>query len=331
MKESFNWALVGTGGISNKFLSGLRSVAGAKAYAAVSRSMETARSWAVENGIEKAYADYDEMLADPAVDIVYIGTPHPTHKDYTVQALKAKKAVLCEKPFCMNEGEAREMIQAARDNKVFLMEAMWTRFVPPLRRVKQWLDEGRIGEVQTIQANFGYAAAREPEKRLLNPALGGGALLDTGIYPLALASFVFGGAAPVSVQANLHIGETGVDETTSALLDYGDGRLASILCSLRTTLVSDGWIYGTKGFIRIPHFVWAHEAELTVFGAERENIRYEPDFGANNGYGFEAAAVMDCVRQGKTECDIMSLDESFMLMRIMDEIRVQGKLRYPCE
>jgi predicted dehydrogenase len=331
MKKVINWGLVGTGGITNKFLTGLKAAEGGNAAAIVSRSQESADAFAAKNGIPKAYADYDAMLAHPDIDVIYIGIPHPWHKEYALKAFKAGKAVLCEKPVCINAGELSELIKAAREKRVFFMEAMWTRFVPPLCKVREWIAAGRIGDVKMMEANFGFRAAWKPEARLLNSTLGGGSLLDAGVYPISLASMVFGGKQPEKIAAFLHIGETGVDEEFSGFISYGGSRVATVSSAVQTAMTNDAWIYGDKGRIHIPNFVFARSAELIIDGPDEKSIiPYEPVF-VSNGYNFEADEVMNCLREGKTESEIMPLDESLQIVRIMDEIRAQWNFRYPSE
>jgi predicted dehydrogenase len=323
-----NWALVGTGGISNRFFVGLSRAAGAKPYAIVSRTKENANRFAARYNVEKAYGDYEAMLNDSAVNAVYIGTPHVTHKELAIKAFKAGKAVLCEKPVCINAAELAEMIAEARANKVFFMEAMWMRFVPPLVKVREWLRDGLIGELSMMQANFCFSAPMNRESRLYNIALGGGALLDAGVYPISLASMVFGGGIPEKITALIYQGKTGVDEEVSALLSYGGPRMAQVNAAISTACINDAWIYGTEGRIHLPDFVFSHSAVLHLPG--RYTYTYEPDF-VSNGYTYEVEEFMCCVNEGRLESDIMSLDESLVIMRIMDEIRSQWNFYYPGE
>ncbi|GHU84604.1 dehydrogenase [Spirochaetia bacterium] len=325
-----NWAFVGTGGITNAFITGLKAVPGVKLAAVASRSKETAEAFAVKHGVEKSFDNFDDLLNDSkaAIDVVYIGTPHVFHKDSALKAIRAKKAVLCEKPVTINAGEFAELIAAARENKVFFMEAMWTRFVPPLVKVREWLAQGLIGEVKRVQANFGFNAGWNPEGRLLNKALGGGSLLDAGVYPISLASMVFGGKRPEKVLSQLYLGETGVDEEFAGILSYGGAHLASVSAAIRTQMVNDGWIYGTAGRIHIPGFIFAHSANLILDG--KEPVHYEPEF-ISNGYNYEAEEVNRCIREGRLESEVMPLAESLIIMETMDQIRAQGGLRYPSE
>ena len=327
MKETLNWALVGTGGISNRFIIGLKA-AGGRPFAAVSRTMEKARDFAARHGVDKAYDDYDRMLEDPAVDVVYIGTPHTTHRDLSVRALKAGKAVLCEKPSVINRKELEEILKTAKDNNRFFMEAMWNRFTPPLCKVREWLSQSLIGEVKMVQANFGFSFPFNPASRVYDPELGGGSILDAGIYPLALISMVFGGKKPESVKSQLYFGQTGVDEEAFVILSYGGNRLAYSASAVQTSMVNDAWIYGTIGKIHIPTFTFAHCANLTI--DNKYTYHYEPDY-ISNGYGYQTVEVTKCIRDGKIESPIMSWDESLVLMETIDTIRGQWNYKYPCE
>jgi predicted dehydrogenase len=329
MKNNINWALAGTGRIVSKFLIGL-GAAGGKAMAVVSRTREKAQEFAEQNGIEKAYDNYDRMLEDKDIDVVYIGTPHTSHKDLAVRALKAKKAVLCEKPCAINAVELKEMIQAAKENNTFFMEAMWTRFTPPLDKVREWLSAGLIGEVSMVEANFGFKAPFNPQDRLFNLELGGGALLDAGIYPLSMISLAFGGKKPEVIKSQMFFGKTRVDEQTLAILSYGEHRIAYAASSIRTSLINDTWIYGTLGKIHIPNFIWARSVELLINDSERKDT-FTPKYFISNGYNYEAEEVMHCIREGKTASEIMPWDESLVIMETMDRIRAQWDFRYPGE
>jgi predicted dehydrogenase len=328
MEQEINWAVVGTGGITNRFVVGLKASRGARLKAVVSRTGEKARGFASKYSVEKSFSDYDEMLADASIDVIYIGTPHTTHKDLAIRAFKAKKAVLCEKPVCINSGEMKEMINAARENKVFFMEAMWTRYVPSVCKVREWLAQGLIGEVKMVEANFGFNAPWNPQGRLLNIELGGGALLDAGIYPLSMASMVFGGRRPEKILSLMHFGQTGADEESAVLLSYGGFRIAQANAALATKMINDAWIYGTDGRIHLPDFVFSHSANLILDG--KYTYHFEDNY-YSNGYNYEAEEVMNCIREGKTESSVMPLDESLILMEIMDEVRAQWNFKYPCE
>lgn len=326
--EKLGWALVGTGNIVKKFLKGLRTADGVGSICVVSRSAGRAEAFAREQGLSAGYGSLEEALAAPGVDIVYIGTPHSTHSQYAICALKAHKAVLCEKPVCIRAGEMEDIISTSRKYNAFFMEAMWPRFMPAMRKVRDWIAEEQIGRVRLVQASFGFRAPLVPQNRLFNPELGGGALLDAGIYPLALASMAFSGREVQSVQSMLAMGETRVDEQFMGILSYGEGCLASISAAIRTKMQSDAWIYGEDGYIHMPDFVFGRAASLTVDGKFTQTCT--PDI-KGNGYAYEAEEVMRCVREGKTESEIMPMQESLRLMRVMDSVRDQAGFRYPFE
>ncbi|MDR0760768.1 MAG: Gfo/Idh/MocA family oxidoreductase [Treponema sp.] len=328
MKKTINWAFAGTGGITNAFIRGLKNAEGANPCAVVSRSRDKAETFAAKYGVEKAYAGFDAMLEDSKIDVVYLGVPHSAHRELALKAFKAGKAVLCEKPAALNAAELTEMIDCARRHKVFFMEALWSRFVPPVRKAREWIAGGQVGEIRMVQGNFGFTVDLPPEHRLRNINLGGGALLDAGVYPVSFASMAFGGARPQKISGALTMGETGVDEEAAALLYWGPHQTALVSASIALTTVNDLWIYGTEGYIHLPSFVFCRSADLVLPG--RPPYHWEGDF-LGNGYNYEAEAVMDCLRAGRTESEIMPLDESLVIAGIMDEIRRQWGFTYPGE
>lgn len=321
------WGIIGTGMISNKFVADLGHTSNGVAYAVGSRNQESADEFAGKYNIPKAYDSYDKLLQDPEVDVIYVGTPHPLHKINVIDALNAGKHVLCEKPFTMNAAELEEMIAVAREKKLFLMEAMWTRFLPPIRRVREWIRDGKIGEVRLVKAEFGFRMGWDPEHRLLNPELGGGALLDAGIYPVSFASMIFG-AKPEKVYSTSHIGETGVDEQFSILLGYEGGRSATLNGAIRVNLPNEAYIHGTEGYIHIPQFLFSREASLHV--SDQEVEKFEDD-RPSEGYAFEAEEVGRLIQAGELESEVISLEESLDIMRLLDQIRGQWGLKYSFE
>lgn len=325
--KSIRWGILGLGRIARQFAIGLRSVPDAELVAVGSRTLDTAMSFAAEFKVARAHASYEALAADPGVDVVYVATPHPLHHDNTKLCLKAGKAVLCEKPFTINAREAEELVETARRGNVFLMEAMWTRFLPVMAQVREWLDQKLIGEPRMVMADFGYRAGWDPASRALDPHLGGGALLDVGIYPISFASMVFG-AVPCKVTGLSHLGATGVDEQTVATLAYGGGELALLACAVRTHTAQEARILGTAGSIHIPEFWHGSTVTLSVQGQTPET-RSLPLAG--NGYNYEAVEVGRCLRAGLKESPVMPLAETVAIMRIMDELRRQWGLVYPQE
>ena len=323
MKDTIGWGILGAGRIAGKFATESKLVPGTRLVAVGSRSAEKAEEFARQNGVERAYGSYAELVADPDVDAIYVATLHPQHCEHTLLALDAGKAVLCEKPFAVTGHEARQMIERARERKLFLMEAMWARFNPITVQVRRWIAEGRIGEPRMVTIDFGFRAAWNPESRLLNPALAGGALLDVGVYVLAYASMIFG--RPAQIQAAAHIGESGVDEQTAMVLKYAGGQIASLTCAVRTPSPQGARIDGTEGAIEIPAFWRAPVARL--IRPKEDPVEATGDFG----FQYEIAEAVDCLRAGKIESPQMPLDETLAIAETMDEVRRQIGLRYPFE
>ncbi|MCY3667117.1 MAG: Gfo/Idh/MocA family oxidoreductase, partial [Gemmatimonadetes bacterium] len=258
---------------------------------------------------------------------VYVATPHPFHKDNSILCLEAGKAVLCEKPFTINAAEAEAVVACARANGTFLMEAMWSRYLPIMVQVRQWLDTGAIGEPLMVSADFGFRAGVNPDGRLFNLALGGGALLDIGIYVVSFAAMVLG-SQPAQIAAAAHLGETGVDEQTGIVLRYSSGAIANLSCAIRASTSHEARIVGIEGTIVIDPSWWKGESATLKAGEREERIELPL---AGNGYNYEAQEVARCLGEGLTESAVMSLDETVALMRILDEIRAQIGLKYPME
>ncbi|KGE19270.1 Gfo/Idh/MocA family protein [Paenibacillus wynnii] len=322
------WGIISTGWIAHQFVTDLVHCSNGVAYAVGSRSQESADEFARNHGISKAYATYEDLVNDPEVDAVYIGTPHPFHKENALLALRAGKAVLCEKPFTVNSRELEEVVAYAREHKLFLMEAMWSRFIPAIVKVREWIAEGRIGEVRLVKADLGFRADWNPEGRLLNPNLGGGALLDVGIYPISFASMVFG-PHPEKISSIVHIGETGVDEHFSMLLSYEGGRTASLNAGIRLKMLEEAHVFGTEGHIIVEGtLVNPKSAALYVGGEKVESFEHER---SSIGYVYEAEEVGRCLQAGLTESPIMPLDESLAILKLLDEVRAQWGLVYPGE
>jgi len=326
-QRKIGWGILGAGGISSAFAKDLKLVEGAELTAVAARSADTAEAFAAQYGAARSYGSYEELLQDPDVDVVYIGTLHPWHEKQAIACLEAGKAVLCEKPFTMNAAEARNVVRVAREKKLFAMEAMWTRFLPPIVQVREWLKQELIGEVQLVKADFGFDVGWQPEGRLLNKELGGGALLDAGIYPVSFASMVFG-EQPTKVMSSAVIGETGVDERFSLLLEYAGGRTAALNGAVRLNLQKDAYIYGTKGYILVPDFLFGREAHLHINGEEAQHVSDDRTYA---GYRHEAQEVTDCLRSGRLESEIMPLDETVRIMETLDRARAPWGLVYPTE
>ncbi|HNR29299.1 MAG TPA: Gfo/Idh/MocA family oxidoreductase [Candidatus Hydrogenedentes bacterium] len=328
MTGKFRWGICGTGNIAHAFARGLEALSDAELAAVGSRTAEAAARFGDEFGVPRRHASYEVLAADPDVDAVYVATPHPLHMENTVLFLRAGKAVLCEKPFAVNRKQAEEMVATARAERRFLMEAMWTRFLPMLAQVRSWLASGRIGEVRMVQADFGFRAGWDEESRLLDPLLAGGGLLDVGVYCVSLASMVYG-REPSRIAGLAHLGRTRVDEQSAVVLGYDGGALALLSSAVRTNTPQEAIIMGTEGIIRLhPPFWRGSRATLTLDGKDEETFEFPME---GNGYNYEAAEVARCVREGRIESEIMPLNESLAIMGVMDGIRAQWGLVYPFE
>ena len=321
------WGIMGTGMIAALFAEDLRHVDDAKLAAIGSRRAETAEAFASRFDVPQAHASY-ETLVRGDVDVVYVATPHAFHAENTLLALEAGVPVLCEKAFAMNAREAKQMVSAAREHDLFLMEAMWTRFMPSVAEVRRVLERGQIGPVQYVGADISTVREFNPDDRLFDPELGGGALLDLGVYPVAWTFDFFGSPDRVASMATL--GPTGVDMRCSGLFEYDDGPQVVWHASLEADAGRALTMAGPEGRIHCPRNWWKGRPfeRLTPEGEPVETLGrpYE-----GNGYQFEAEHVVRCLREGRTESPVMPLDESLAIMRAMDALRDEWGLEYPGE
>ena len=325
--RKFRWGILGTGAIAKQFVQGLRSLPEAHVFAVGSRSEASAAKFADRRNIPRRHASYEDLASDPDVDVVYIATPHPFHAQNATLCLQAGKAVLCEKPFCVNAAEAERVVELAREKRLFTMEGMWTRFFPLMEEVRRLVSEGAIGEVRMLNVDFGFRADLDPASRLFDQRLGGGALLDVGVYCVSFASMVLG--RPSGFVGLAHLGETGVDEQASVILEHEGGRLANLSIGIRTTTPQEATIMGSEGHVRI-HTPWWRPTSMTISRPDTEDETVEAP-ASGNGFNYEAAEVMRCLEAGKTESDVMPLHETVSVMRTMDGIRAAWGLRYPGE
>ncbi|MEN8193358.1 MAG: Gfo/Idh/MocA family oxidoreductase [Bacteroidota bacterium] len=325
MNKKIKWGIISTGSISNSFAEALKILPDAELAAVASRTQEKADEFAHKHDIPKAYATYQELADDPEIDVVYIGTPHTFHLENSVMCMTKGKSVLCEKALTINAAEAREMVRVAREENVFLMEAMIPRQVPLLRKVLQWIKDGRIGEVRMVKASRCARGEFIHGSRHLNPELGGGSLLDVGVYVISFAFQVLG-KAPIESIGLSHIGEVGSDEQGAAILKYDKGEIADLSFALRTNAVDEAYILGTEGYIKVHDlFAVPTKASLFIDGNEVDVIE-EPIIG--NALNYEAEEVMRCMREGLKESPFMPLDESIQIMEVMDKIRKPWGLVY---
>jgi len=328
MERRIRWGILGTGAIARLFADGLMACPGAELAAVGSRTQKSADAFGDHYRVARRHASYEALANDPNVDVIYIATPHTLHAENSILCIEAGKAVLCEKPFTINAGETERVIQAARAKKVFLMEAMWTRFIPAMRQAHEWVAEGKIGRVRMVQASFGFYSEPDEEGRLLNPALGGGSLLDVGIYPVALA-YDFFRRPPARITGFADMKRFGVDEQAAMLFNYDDGGLAVLSSGVTIETPYDAWIMGETGQIQIHAPFWSSPRATLRERGKYDVVADLPLVG--NGYNYEAEEVMRCMREGKLESELMPLDETLTIMRTMDEIRAQWGLKYAAD
>lgn len=320
MKDKFCWGIMGTGGSARQFARQVGQLPGHRIAAVGSRVPSTANDFGSQYDIPNRHANYYHLAQDGDVDCIYIATPNAFHAQHMLMCLQEGKHVLCEKPFTLNADEAKTVIAEARQRGLFLMEAMWTRFLPAIVTVRKLIADGVIGELESMSANLSFVAPKDPSNRYYNPALGGGALLDVGVYAVSLAQMLFG--KPTEAAATALMSETGVDEASSYLLRFAGGQVANLSSSICTDAVSDATINGTKGGIYLPPPF--HNPSIIMIrkgNDDRGWDRVEPILCPHDGYAHEAAEVANLIKAGHTESPTMPLLDTLSVMQIMDKIR----------
>jgi len=317
--STLRWGILGTGLIAKTFATDLQLTDSGVVTAVGSRSQGSADAFADAFDISNRHASYEALVVDPEVDVIYVATPHPMHRDNAILALQAGKPVLVEKPFTMNAAEAREIVGVARENGLFAMEAMWTRFLAHIRVLRDWLDQGVLGEIVTVTADHGQWFAEDPQFRLFAPELGGGALLDLGIYPVSFASMVLG--TPDRVVSISDPAFTGVDAQTSMLFGYGGGAQALLTCTLRAKSPTRASIVGTDARIEIDGDFYA-PTRVTLITRSGDITSIE---SAHEGRGLrhQADEVAHRLAVGELESPLMTLDETISIMETMDKVQAQ--------
>lgn len=323
--ETFNWGILGCGSIAHQFAESLKLIPNAKLISVASKSGKHVK-FGEKYEAENRYDNYEQLASDPNVDAIYIATIHNLHYENAKLCLEGKKPVLCEKPFTLNAIQAEDLINIARRNNLFLMEGMWTRFIPCVEKIREMVNiDKKLGEVLLIKADFGFKFPYGPEHRGFNPKLAGGSLLDLGIYPISFSSMLLG--KPTKISSSAIIGETGVDIVSSYFFEYDNGATAMLTSSNKLNMPHKALIIGTEGYLEVLNF--SRPWKMDYFnGKEIETIEIPYD---KPGFQFEAIEAMNCIKKGKLESEIMPLDESLEIMKTMDTLRNQWGLKYPEE
>ena len=322
-----NWGIYGAGVIAGKFASDFKKVEGAKIVAAFARKESRATEFCELHGIDKSYSDENAFFDAPDIDVVYVSTPHALHAEVAIKALKAGKHVLCEKPFTLNAKQSQEVFNVAKAENRFVMEALWTLFLPSIQKVIQWVEEGRIGQLKAIEANFGFAGNHDPAGRLLDPKLGGGALLDVGIYPVLMANYLTHDV-PEVIKVIGKKTVTGVDGTVFVNCMYPNGVLASLNASIEMDMDNTLFIYGDKGRIEIPSF-WMADKAICI--GENSTESFNAGENETQGYHYEAQAVCDAINSGALTHPVVSPTFTISLMTTLDRIRKEIGLVYDAD
>lgn len=321
------WGILGPGFIAGLFATDLRA-AGLSIQAVASRSLSQAERFQAEFGIPTAYGSYEALVADAEVDVVYVATPHPFHAEHALLAIAAGKHVLIEKPFTLNAREAMRVAAAAAEADVVVLEAMWTRFLPHMRRIREIIAAGTLGEIRTVIADHNQLLSTDPLHRINNPELGGGALLDLGIYPVSFAVDMLG--LPTSIIAKASMTATGVDRQISLILTHDDGQQSVLQAALDTLGPNRSFVLGTKGRIEIEP-VWYAQTAFTVYDSDGVVIERFDDRLESRGMQAQAIELERVIREDLAESELMPVAETIAIMSILDEARSQIGLRYPGE
>lgn len=325
--KKIRWGILGCGRIARKFASDLKLVADAELIAVGARELHTAQAFAKEFPAKHIHGSYKALVNDSEVDVIYVATPHAMHHQHVLLCLQHKKAVLCEKAFAINYKQATEMIQFAKEQQTFLMEAFWTRFLPHYETAKQLIAEGKIGTIKYFYGEFGFKPVAPVAPRLFDPALGGGALLDIGVYPVFMALDLLG--KPDVIDASMTPADTGIDEQCVIRFQYKNGAIANLFCTLASNLASGGDIGGTEGRIRFTHRMHGPTAQLEYYTGPVDTRQLITTEQANgNGYEYEIRHVNKCLQNNLTESPVLTHDFTLLLMQTLDVIRAKAGIRY---
>ena len=328
--KTIRWGILGTGRIAHKFASDLKLVEGAELIAAGSRSQQSADEFCKEFSIKNVHASYEALVRDQDVDVIYIATPHNLHHENTLLCLKHNKAVLCEKPFAMNARQAAAMIALAKEKKIFLMEALWTKFHPHYIKMQEMIGQGLLGGIKSVLVNFGFKPIKPIPARLFDPALGGGTVMDIGIYNVFIAISVLG--KPNHIEASMTPASTGVDKQCAILFKYKNGAMAQLFSTFSANLATEADICGSEGRIRLTSRFYEPSSTIEYYKDRVDSrevipVAKEPGFG----YQYEARHVNDCLRKGLTESPVISFADTLLLMETLDKIREIAGIHYPAD
>lgn len=328
--QTIRWGILGCGKIARKFAADLKFVKNAALIAVGAREQSTADAFAKDFPVKYKHNSYQSLVENPEVDAIYIATPHAFHHEHTLLCLDHNKAVLCEKAFAMNHRQAKEMIDFAQKKKVFLMEAFWTKFLPHYQLMKKMVAEGKIGKIQNVIANFGFIPSPPVAPRLYDPKLGGGSLLDIGVYPAFLALDFLG--RPDEVDAVMVPSEQGTDSQCAIQFNYRNGTLAQLFSTFTSNLSTGADISGDQGRIRLTHRFHGPTTNLEYYPTTvdtAQKVEFEKTLGT--GYEYEAQHVTDCLLQGLKESPVMKHADTLLLMETLDRIRAKAGIHYPAD
>jgi predicted dehydrogenase len=330
MNQTIRWGILGCGKIARKFASDLQWVENAKLVAIAAREQLSADAFAKDFPVEYKHNSYKALAENPEVDVIYIATPHALHYEHVMLCLQHKKALLVEKAFAINYSQAKQMIDFAKSQQTFLMEAFWTRFLPHYLKVKEMIAQGQVGAIQYINAEFGFKPTPPVSQRIYDPALGGGSLLDVGVYPVFLALDLLG--KPDHIQASIVPAPSGVDEQCSIQFKYNNGAIANLFSSFATNLATGADIAGDQGRIRLTHRFHGPTTKLEFYPGvvdSKQAVAFEKAKG--NGYEYEAQHVTDCLKKGLTESPLRTHIDTLILTQTLDQIRSMVGIRYPAD
>jgi predicted dehydrogenase len=325
---AIRWGVLAPGGIARDWTNALHATTRARVVAVGSRSLERAQAFAAEFEVERAYGSYEALVADSAVDAIYIASPHSEHHDHALLALDAGKPVLVEKAFTRNAAEAAAVIEAARARNLLAVEAMWTRFLPHIDVVRSCLEDGLIGEIKTVHADHGQLLFPDGPQRLADPALAGGALLDLAIYPLSFAHLALDGFTTIEATGTLT--ETGVDASETVAVIGPQGAIGTLASTMLAKTPCTASISGTSGRLELDGWFYQPNTVRLIDPDDREIDRYETP-SREHGLAYEAAEFARLLTAGKTESDLLPLDETLRIMQVLDEIRAQLGFAFPGE